>query len=261
MNELDARVAELAEKYRPLAAGILREAIRIPADHVDRPADAGGDPSCGLSNHEKPRLEYLMRKILEVGAVRRSEDVNFDGYGNLVWTVDDPTDGIPSKEKRVIYFDGHSDTVRPLRSAWRERTGGIDPFEGLFDAAAVRRDFLEGELGYLPPAVGVGAPRLRARRGRPALGRRHAGRRDEDPPRARAARRAPRRDRPLVRDRRRGGQRRRRTAVRDEEGPPGGGARTRPGRRDPHGGHGRFREGRARHLPRPARPHADRGRA
>ncbi len=153
MNDLDAKVAELAEKYRPLAAGILREAIRIPADHVDRPADVGGDASCGLSNHEKPRLEYLMRKILEVGAVRRSEDVNFDGYGNLVWTVDDPTDGIPSKGKRVIYFDGHSDTVRPLRSAWREKTGGIDAFEGLFDAAALRRDFLSGELGYLPPAA------------------------------------------------------------------------------------------------------------
>lgn len=151
MNELDARVAELAERYRPLAAEILREIIRIPADYVDRPADEGGDASCGLSNHEKPRLDYLKRKIVEVGAVRRSEDVAFDDYGNLVWTVEDADDGIPSKEKRVVYFDGHSDTVRPLRSAWRERTGGIDPFEGLFDAAAVRRDFLAGELGHLPP--------------------------------------------------------------------------------------------------------------
>ena len=152
MNELDTRVAELAERCRPLAADILREVIRIPADHVDRPADAGGDASCGLSNHEKPRLEYLKKKIVEVGAVRRSEDVGFDGYGNLVWTVEDPNDGISSKEKKVIYFDGHTDTVRPLRSAWREKTGGLDPFEGLFDAGALRRDFLEGELGYLPPS-------------------------------------------------------------------------------------------------------------
>jgi hypothetical protein len=38
MNELDARVAELAERYRPLAAELLREVIRIPADHVNRPA-------------------------------------------------------------------------------------------------------------------------------------------------------------------------------------------------------------------------------
>ena len=152
MNELDKKVAELAEKYRPLAAEILREVIRIPADHVDRPVDAGGDPSCGLSNHEKPRLEYLKRKIIEAGAVRRPADVGFDGYGNLVWTVEDPEDGTPSKEKRVVYFDGHSDTVRPLRPAWREKTGGIDSFEGLFDAAAVRRDFLEGELGHLPPS-------------------------------------------------------------------------------------------------------------
>ena len=151
MNELDVKVAELAERYRPLAAEILRDVIRIPADHVNQPAEAGGDPSCGLSNHEKPRLEYLMRKILEVGAVRRSEDVNFDGYGNLVWTVDDPTDGIPSKEKRVIYFDGHTDTVRALRSTWKEKTGGVDAYDGLVDASGVKRDFLKGELGYLPP--------------------------------------------------------------------------------------------------------------
>ncbi len=45
MNELDTKVAELAARYRPLAAEILREVIRIPADYVDRPEDAGGDPA------------------------------------------------------------------------------------------------------------------------------------------------------------------------------------------------------------------------
>ena len=45
MNELDTKVAELAARYRPLAAEILREVIRIPADYVDRPKDAGGDPT------------------------------------------------------------------------------------------------------------------------------------------------------------------------------------------------------------------------
>ena len=51
---LDERVAELAARYRPLAVEILREAIRIPADQVDRPVDQGGDPQAGLSNHERP---------------------------------------------------------------------------------------------------------------------------------------------------------------------------------------------------------------
>ena len=61
MNDLDDRVAELAARYRPVAERILKEVIRIPADYVDKPADDGGDPSCGLSNHEKPRLEYMKR--------------------------------------------------------------------------------------------------------------------------------------------------------------------------------------------------------
>ena len=88
--QLDARVGELSERYLDLAAAILREAIRIPADYVDRPVDDGGDPSCGLSNHEQPRLEFLKQTIIDINAVRFPEDVWFDDYGNLVWFVTDP---------------------------------------------------------------------------------------------------------------------------------------------------------------------------
>jgi putative selenium metabolism hydrolase len=151
MNELDARIAELSEKYKPIAARILKEAIRIPADHVGKAADDGGDPRCGLSNHEKPRLEVLKNAILEIGAVRRPEDVGYDGYGNLVWTVEDPNDGMPRAQKKVIYWDGHTDTVNALRSAWREKTVGLDSYDGLVDASRVNHDFLKNELGYLPP--------------------------------------------------------------------------------------------------------------
>ncbi|MBI5547414.1 MAG: hypothetical protein HY901_26325, partial [Deltaproteobacteria bacterium] len=77
-SNLDVRVAELAARYRPLATEMLREVIRIPADYVDKPADLGVDPLCGLYNHEQPRLEYLRQKIIDIKAVRRPEDVFFD---------------------------------------------------------------------------------------------------------------------------------------------------------------------------------------
>ena len=150
-HALDRRTAELAAEYLPLAAEILRECIRIPADHVDRPADEGGDPRCGLSNHEGPRLEYLRDTIVEVGAVRSADDVWFDDYGNLVWTVTDPDDGVDPADKRVVYFDGHTDTVDALRPAWREKLGGIDAYDGLVDPQAVDRAELRHELGHLPP--------------------------------------------------------------------------------------------------------------
>ena len=105
-STLDARCAELAARDGELAASILKEAVRIPADYVDRPEEAGGDPSCGLSNHEKPRLEYLKKTIIEIGAVRDPGHVGYDTYGNLVWTVDDPDDGIPAADKKIILFDG-----------------------------------------------------------------------------------------------------------------------------------------------------------
>ena len=145
-DTLDLRVAELAAAYRPLAARILAEAIRIPADHVD------DDPSCGLSNHEGPRLEYLKRTLLDIGAVRRAEDAFFDEFGNLVWVVEDPDDGVPVDEKRVIFFDGHSDTVKALRSQWIDKIGGgVDAYDGLTDRSAVDHEFLQRELGWIPP--------------------------------------------------------------------------------------------------------------
>jgi putative selenium metabolism hydrolase len=145
-NTMDQRVARLAVQYRPLAESLLKEAIRIPADHVDR------DPQCGLSNHEGPRLEYLHRMIVEHGAVDDEADAGYDAFGNLVWTLTDPSDGTPSDEKCVIYLDGHTDTVQALRPRWHEAIGGgIDPYLGLTDATRVNREFLMNELGHLPP--------------------------------------------------------------------------------------------------------------
>ncbi len=150
-TSLDARIAALAARDLPLAVEILKEAIRIPADHVDRPVEQGGDPQCGLSNHEGPRIQYLRSKIVELGAVRSPDDVGFDAFGNLEWTVDDPGDGVPREQKRVLYLDGHCDTVRALRPVWHEKTGGLDPYLGLVDAAKVDRAYLRRELGHLPP--------------------------------------------------------------------------------------------------------------
>lgn len=148
---LDSRVLELAAKYRPLAVEILKEAVRIPADYVDRPLEQGGDPLCGLSNHEGPRVEYLKRRIVEIGAVARAQDAWFDGFGNLVWTVQDTDDGVRPVDKVVIWFDGHTDTVNALRSRWREAIGGIDAYDGLVEPGRINKDFLKKELGCLPP--------------------------------------------------------------------------------------------------------------
>ncbi len=148
---LDERIAACAARDLPLAVRILREAIRIPADYVDKSPEQGGDPLCGLSNHEGPRLEYLRRTMLEISAVARPEDVGFDAFGNLEWTLEDRNDGVPAEAKRVVYWDGHCDTVKALRPQWLEKTGGIDPYLGLTDPSKVNREFLRRELGWLPP--------------------------------------------------------------------------------------------------------------
>lgn len=146
MTTLDEKIARLARQYRTLAVQILKEAIRIPADHLEE------DPKCGLSGHEQPRLEYLRKTIIEIGAVDGPDDVWLDPFGNLVWIVLDKSDGIPAEKKKVVMFDGHTDTVNALRSRWHEAIGGgIDPYDGWIDGTKVDRAFLSKELGYLPP--------------------------------------------------------------------------------------------------------------
>ncbi len=155
MNDLDRKISRLATAYLPLAVEILKEAVRIPADFVDLPSDQGGDPECGLSNHEGPRLDYLHRKIIDIGAVDSPDHVGFDAFGNLVWTVEDRHDDVPPEEKTVVYLDGHADTVQALRPRWHEALGGgLDPYLGLTQPGRVDREFLEAELGYLPPEWG-----------------------------------------------------------------------------------------------------------
>ncbi|MGZ7032180.1 MAG: peptidase dimerization domain-containing protein [Thermoanaerobaculia bacterium] len=145
-TKLDEKIARLAKQYRPLAVQILKEAIRIPADPLAE------DPKGGLSGHELPRLEYFRKAIVEFGAVDGPDDVWLDPFGNLVWVVQDTSDGIPAAEKKVVMFDGHTDTVNALRSRWHEAIGGgIDPYYGWIDGTKVDRGFLSKELGYLPP--------------------------------------------------------------------------------------------------------------
>ena len=152
LSKLDHRVAELAERYRPLAIAILQEAIRIPADEVDLPVDEGGDPRSGLSNHESRRLHFLRDTIIDIEAVRHANDVWFDDYGNLVWVVRDPFDGVLPEHQKIIYFDGHTDTVQALRTQWHDKLGGaVDPYNGLIDAAALTSTGLRNQLGYVPP--------------------------------------------------------------------------------------------------------------
>ncbi len=148
---MDERIRELAVEYRPIAMEILREAVRIPADYVDRSPEEGGDPLCGLSNHEGPRLEYLKRKIVEVRAVEKPQDVGFDEFGNLVWKVEDLADGVAAKDKTVVWYDGHTDTVAALRNRWPQATGGVDCYDGVIDAKNLDERFLRNELGWMPP--------------------------------------------------------------------------------------------------------------
>lgn len=140
------RAAALAARDLPLAAALLAEVVRIPADHLD------ADPRCGTSNHEAPRLRLLRERIVALGAVDDPGDVGFDDFGNLWWSVSDPTDGVPAEDRLLVVLDGHTDTVDALRDAWREKSGGaLDPYDGLVDPARRDEALAAVGLGWVPP--------------------------------------------------------------------------------------------------------------
>ncbi|KAJ5078259.1 peptidase m20 domain-containing protein [Anaeramoeba ignava] len=144
-NELDIETEKLSTKYLPLAIEILKEAIRIPEDYLET------DSQCGLSNHEGPRMEFFKKTIIEQKCVEKPEDVWFDAYGNIGWMVQDCDDGIDPDKKKIVYFDGHCDTVKALRPLWKKLGGGVDPYKGLIDSEKVDLEKIKENLGYIPP--------------------------------------------------------------------------------------------------------------
>jgi len=64
----EERTLRVARRFTPETTFL--GAHVVPADYVDRPKGEGGDPQCGLSNHEGPRVEYLKRAdaILTISA-------------------------------------------------------------------------------------------------------------------------------------------------------------------------------------------------
>lgn len=146
ITELDRKIVELAQEYVPYAIDLIQNLIRVPVDHFQE------DPLSGTSNHETARLDYLKQYIIDKTAVENPEDVFYDEYGNLIWTVRDPEDPTPVDDLKVIYLDGHSDTVKALPESWESILGkGLDPFNGLIDITKVNEENLRKELKYLPP--------------------------------------------------------------------------------------------------------------
>lgn len=143
MSTLAQKIADLAAKYHGLACEWLSEAIRIPADEIKE------NPKAGQSAGEGKRLEYLKSEIIKHKCVMKPEDVWIDEAGNLEWVAEDPDDKTPRELKKVIYFDGHTDTVAPLPEGWK-KIGGVDCWNGLLDASKINRDELKKNLGWVP---------------------------------------------------------------------------------------------------------------
>ena len=261
MSNLDARVAELAAKYLPLAAEML----------------AGGDPHPGRLRRPAARRRAAIRSAASPTtssrgsstsgrrssrsgrcAARRTPPSTTSATSSGGSRI--PNDGIaPGEEEGRLHRRPHRHR-QGAAAQWQEKVGGVDCYDGLVDASKHQQGVPQEGAGLGPARVRVEAPPLRPRLGRPARRRGLGDDRHQDPrssSRARARSRAS-----IVRsyatvceeDNDGAGP-----MYLDAQGLPDGRARGHPRRRHPHGRHRLLQARRARDLPRPARPHADRG--
>ena len=262
MPSFDDKVAALAARYLSLAARILAEAIRIPADYVDQPGRGRRRPAL---RPQQPRGAADGVPEADGGRGGRRAPPGRRGFRRLrqprlVGRRTRRTASPPATRRSSTWTATPTPCRRCARSGGRRRTAGSTPTtaSSISPASTARR--CAALLGYLPPddewehlLFGRGSAdqlagvvsQIVATKILLELAPEGALRGVH---------------RPLVRHGRRGGQRRRRPASPDGPRPARRPARARPRRRDPHRGHGRLEEGRPRHLPRPARAHADRGR-
>ena len=127
---LDARDRG-AGRARPAARRRdLREAIRIPADYVDRPADAGRRPAVRAVATTRGRASSTCgASMVEIGRVapRRTTSAS---TRSATWSgrVEDPATASRAREKRVVYFDGHCrHRARAARRVARRRSAAARP--------------------------------------------------------------------------------------------------------------------------------------
>ena len=145
LADLDHRIHELSQKYLPEAVELLKELIRMPVDSLEE------DPSSGLSGHERARVEFLQKKIIEIGAVSTQNDISVDEFGQLTWRVIDRDDTTPLKERKTIYLVSRCDTKKANNAEWHSTLGsGIDAYTGVSDTFHVNEEEMESQLGFVP---------------------------------------------------------------------------------------------------------------
>ena len=175
---LDAKIASAAARDLPLAASILREAIRIPADHVDRPVGAGRRPAL---RHQQPRgsAPGVPAARHRRGRRRARTRTTSATTPSATWTGCWRTATTACRPREARRLPGRPRRHGPgaARRSGARRRGGIDPFHGLVDLARVDRAGPARAARLAAARRRVGAPGLRPRRRGPARRRGGADRR------------------------------------------------------------------------------------
>lgn len=143
LPELDKLISRLASNYAYLSTTIMKDFIEFPINNQ----------MSDIHSFCEEFSQFLIQKIIEVKAVENSDDIRIDELGNVVWSLYDPIDTTPLKDRKVIFINSTYSTFLLNRTDWSQFGSGLDAYKGLIDDKKVDQSKLEFSLPYIPQKV------------------------------------------------------------------------------------------------------------
>lgn len=143
LSEPDKLISRLASNYAYLSTTIMKEFIEFPSNNQ----------MTDIHSFCEDFSQFLIQKIIEVKGVENENDIGIDELGNVVWSLYDPLDTTPLKDRKVIFINSSYSTFLLNRTDWSQFGAGLDAYKGLIDEKKVDPSKLEFSLPYMPQKV------------------------------------------------------------------------------------------------------------
>ena len=143
LSEIDKIISRLASNYAYLSTTIMKDFIEFPS--VNQITD--------IHSFCEDFSQFLIQKIIEVKAVENIDDIGIDELGNVVWSLYDPHDTTPLKDRKIIFINSSYSSFFSNRTDWSQFGSGLDPYKGLIDEQKVDPSKLEFSLPFIPQKV------------------------------------------------------------------------------------------------------------
>ena len=137
LSLLDKQISSLSSSYINQTSFIIKDLVSYQGKFPNKP----------MSFIQSKLFKRISKIILHENVIFSSDNLTFDGLGNLVFFLTDPNDNIPINDRKVIFINNKID----LNYNQNDFPIGIDPITGLIDFNKCNIEQLRTINQLLPP--------------------------------------------------------------------------------------------------------------